>query len=331
MIKPNLNFRTKENFFVVPQETLIEVLDLLPVKNTNFTPSIKRKIIDQYESLSKVQIKELSNAKEDKATVISSQDIEVLDTLIDFWKFHNYKEKLQLAEKDLELMQLTLKQRASISSPSHYQFKNMEMIKSENPRQSHARHLLGAYGSGLEQSLRFKYGFHHWFDPELGRDKNSYINFLDLSYFFQSHNYIFEILDLLSLQNYNSFISSWSWRIKLNSVKKDDELSQSATGAFGFGNRVNSFQWFSLLAAKSYHYDNKSYIIPNLNLGIKYHLTQYRLVADYIGSFHSTEPGETDEFMLQLKRDFKSASLSISHQLFQGFSQSSLGFEFYFD
>lgn len=265
-----MNFKSKNEIFVVPQVTLREVVGEFNSSLANFEPSIKRRILERVSHFSSLEKDSFKKGMRELKELNIIENPDVLDNLVDFWKYKNYKEKTKLSNEDKTLMYETLNLRSKnvgVSKPV--------MIKTpagENPVFGHKLSRV-SIGSGEDLiDLCIKYGFHDFFDPELGYDNKSFINFMDINFFKKDKDQSFrvKVADILSLNQYNSFLPSFAWRASLNYQSILNNSYAGLLGAVGISHRESSQQVFSLIGFRFRRYEELSLARPVVNLGYKY-------------------------------------------------------------
>lgn len=327
VVRPSLNFKTKNDLFVVPQETLKEVKEKMKVKDIQFLPSIKRKLIAQFEILPKAEKEKTIGAKSSLETLKSLKQTNSLDLMIDYFKMRNYQENTHLDRDEKELMVTSLQRRASIQKTSSPLNKNFHNEKLE-PHKGHSlRKVSLVLGDGIEKAS-FRYGFHSFGDPLEGSDPSSYISFLNLNYnkFDDEDLYHFNIVDILSLQNFNAFFKNFSWRVGLNHFKWIDEDFSELNGAGGLSWVNDQYTFYVLAAFHAQKGDYVSRIEPATHLGLRYNLkNNLSFIYELRSNFNNDNYLEYSNF--EIKSFQKKYNLSLYFESYQFFDNLGLKLE----
>jgi len=194
---------------------------------------------------------------------------ELVDWIIKEYKDQNYKEKTLLKKESKIQMYDTLKRRASIGSAS----KDISISTplDENPFWGHKLSLISIGGNKDIYSLRFRYGFHDFFDTDLGFGHSSYIKFMDTEFRNKQNDDLLQIdiIDILSLQSYSSLFKNLSWRGKFSYFNHDKKEGTDFTGGVGLSHNLTKFQIYSLITTSALLLEESSNVYLGINTGIK--------------------------------------------------------------
>ena len=326
IIRPDLTFESLEDIFVVPQETLKEVVKKFSVGDMSFRPSIKRKISKQYLSLSREQKENFSMSLLNLEDINKNNDVEVLNVLVDYWKLKNYKEKLALNHTEKKLMFNTFLQRSKLKSQNKEFSYDLFIDKVRPDLGHHLSRVSTRFGEG-ESRVSYRYGFHDFFDSPIGYDSSSYIRFLDAEVSLNKNYIDMTVADILSLQDYLWHLPQFSWRGQLNFSKRDEDKKGSLNALGGVSHLMQSSQIFVLVGTSLLRDEKMNLIIPIANLGYKYEFSDgYMIVLDYIYSSEKTNRN----YKLELKKTLKDINYLITVKEKHLSSFVSIGAELYF-
>lgn len=246
-IKPSLKFKSKEELFVVPQVTYREITAKIGVGKARFSPSLKRSIRSQFKQLSQKEKDLFFQGKRSSEDLKQIHSVQTLDTLVDFWKLKNYQAKTKLPTKEKKIMFQTLLRRSQVKEETSTQ--EIKLPNSENPEEGHKLSQAGIGVANSGYSLSFKYGFHSFEDQELGFDGSSFINFMEGVYIKAREDYLFklDIVDILSLQDFDVLFKNFSWRAKITYIEVNEESIPLIQGGVGLSKRWDKVQLYSLV------------------------------------------------------------------------------------
>lgn len=289
VIKPSLNFSSKDELFVVPQVTYREIYQTMGKGGSNYRASLKKNILNQYNLLSLSEKNDFLRWKKDTSLIaLEENSIPTLDTLINFWKLKNYEAKTKLSPKDRRKLFTTMLSRSKISKSS-----NRPVIKipvDEDPIIGHQLSSFGVGGNQNAYSLKFRYGFHDFSDNSTGFDSGSYIKFLDTLYLSRNHKKYFksDIIDILSLQDFTFLFKDISWRVKLSYGGFENEMFYAGQGSIGLSKRIRGDIQLYTLAGLTFLNRRVEEVKESISVGMKYKLTSKLLLissGEYITSF----------------------------------------------
>lgn len=297
--KPEWDFKSKNDLFVVPQVTLQEIVEKTSSPSPDFRPAIKRIIAKRFSELTSKQVSKVLKAKENLAFISEIDSIDELDLLIDLWKLDNYKNIISIEKDSKERMNATLLRRSQLKGLS----KEYLLIKENALRAPHKAHkfkrLALKWQDGLRLNLR--YGFHNFEDPSQGYDEKSYIDFINLETLYKKKKASlssFKLIEILSLQDFTWSYPQFSWNIRVHSETKNqgDDLPKDlfTTGGVGLSSIGATYQLYflgNLLINNSFQ-DSKHFIGPLFRIGLKKSLSEkfmalLTLEAKKLGSHES--------------------------------------------
>jgi len=269
IIKPDMDFASKDELFVVPQVTYREIASKIGTDEISFRPSLKRKINSQYHSLNNSHQKDVIKIIEGQKSISAFDNVEVIDTVIDFWKFTNYKMNAKLDKRSKDLMYASLLRRSEISSTSNQSI--VQIPESENPADGFPLSLISLGGGADVWQVRYRYGFHDFYDSELGFDQHSYIKFMDINFSNEKGEdlLILDVIDILSLRSYSSLFTGLSWRGKLTYFNHDKRSGAELTAGTGLSWGSEKLQFYTLGTMNSYRFNERSETQLGLNPGFK--------------------------------------------------------------
>lgn len=258
-VKPELNFETKDSWIVLPPETVRELLAkgvLDP--QTTFRSSVRRRLKWRRQNLTQAQITQLSQARSSHEALSSTVDVAVLDTLIEEWKYRNYRAKTQLPAKEAALMEKTFAQRAQIQQSSLPLPADSEMAQLENlipPYKSHRPyalrlgigHINSQFNSNDEGYLLIagQAGAHSEYQTPKGYFDASSIEYLSFAaeYGFESEKWIdwkIRLAHVKAIEPISSSEKNWSWQFQIDIDKN--------CGLCGSGGVGGALQWHKLIS-----------------------------------------------------------------------------------
>jgi hypothetical protein len=275
VLSPEINFQSKNDFFVVPQVTLRDVVKTFQITETQFQMSIKNQMKYRFDNLSKNQ----------KNIFLSHQktlDPEILDIKVDYWKYKNYKKKTQLSKKEKEEMYEIYSNRAKVADKiSVIPVKNKNELQFNRPDIGHDISKVKFALGSPESQIGVRYGFHEFSDPMNGFDDSSYISLLNLNYGEKTKNY--EVLDLLSLQSFYSFIPSISWRVKANYYEHNENSYNQFLVGLGFSKLSFQTKFYFLITVNSFAQGSTHLGRGGINWGVREELKEaYWYLESYL-------------------------------------------------
>lgn len=336
VIKPHLDFQTKENIFVVPQETLREVHTLLGAKSITYKESIKEKLQHNYLNLQPQQKRKFKAWKKKLGKKISQNDIIIIDMLVDYWKHKNYRAHNNLSLDQRKMMIDVFNQRASFDIESKLASKPRASNKEPHKAHKRSKFQIG-FDNKLKTYFNINYGFHDIGDLKEGYQDNAYIDLFDISFFEQNKTWIADLLDIKSLENIHQVIPSISWRGLVQHQSNESQLYQGVYALAGISQEINkNLKFFSLagigLQHKAQDQINIHYAPYILNLGGYYLLkSNFTLTLDSLTFYHNTKRLHSSHVQIELLKNFELFTLSIgSRQLFNKKNLNTISIKSYF-
>ncbi len=334
VVRHNYQYNSKKTLFVVPQETLKEVVTQFNTNPFQFVASIKRRIERQYLAFSNKQKILFSSGKREIKNLKVISDPLVLDALVDYWKWRNYQAKTRLSKKHKQLMFQTMYQRSELKQTEVPASLIQNPVMKQRPDHGHGISKVALAAGDKYQSFRLRYGFHDFYDTPIGHDDSAYINFLDINltnYNNQLEKRI-EIIDILSLQNFYWHLPALSWRAKLNYREfNNDHKVGSLLAGVGISSKLSDHTFYGLFSFTSYKQQSQSIIRPGINLGFKslYGETkkgQIYFVSEYFGDAATENNGLTGKFKASLLYYQKEKSLSVFFE--RSLAHENIGLEY---
>ena len=277
-VNPAWNFTSDNDLFVLPRRTLRELVSVTNHMSPNYRPSIKKHIFHNFNQLNKKDQSLFAQAKKDIKKLEKIQSIPIVDGLIDYWKFTNYKKKTRLDDNERKLMHATLLKRSQMEGSS---ISHIDTITENHQHQAPHRglddHQLGL-AIGDQHHLFFKYGFHSFHDPFSGQDDQAFIKFMQGEVLYDDDKFYlekFRLLEILSLQNFFIYYPQISWNITvdINNESFQSKLPHNAkaTGGVGLSHSHHGFQSYLIFSGGFFHNLENGYsnFYPLVKLGIK--------------------------------------------------------------
>ena len=214
-VDEQLELASKNDWIVIPQETLTEVVRHYDISEAYYRQSLVGKTATKFQHLSWQQQKAFAKGRKNVEALIAISDYQVLEVLVMDWKHRNYQQKTQLKKEEKELYLL-----------AHQRLAQAPMVVTKNFSDSTPEvpttggHKLGRIrwqGNKQEQQLGIRYGIHDWDDPPWIFSTNSMINFFQVDVSHKEQDTIklkrIQLLDLKSLENFSWFFPRWSWSV----------------------------------------------------------------------------------------------------------------------
>lgn len=273
VIKLNWDLKSKNTLFVVPVEVVKEIGLLENSKTPIQRISIQKKIQRRMNKFNEKQFNLFKNALKNENELNSLSDIFVLDTIIEFWKFRNYKYKTKLPDEQKHLMYAALNRRSTLPTQSRFEYESEHQNMA--PHLSHDISKLDINILRSKANIHLRYGFHSFEDPSLGNDGSSHFRFLKSVLTKEQEIYYLsqiEFLDILSLQDFTFAMPELSWRANISHLKTLNENFISFSGGLGISQKKNKIQSY-LLFGGEFNKDTtrkKSKLKANYYLGMKY-------------------------------------------------------------
>lgn len=107
-------------FFVLPLETirLLDKRGMIKQQDPVYRASIRTRLQNRLHKMTAAQRKLYRKARHELSVVETLDDIQVLDALIDYQTFHNYKQKTRLSAAESRVFEATFAKRAQLGNPS---------------------------------------------------------------------------------------------------------------------------------------------------------------------------------------------------------------------
>ncbi|MBT4792331.1 MAG: DUF4105 domain-containing protein [Halobacteriovoraceae bacterium] len=294
VIRPSFKSLSKDHLFVVPQETLKEVVRSFNSKISQYKPSIKKQIESQFTQLTSKQKTRFSRAKYDENELELISEPLVLSALVDYWKWKNYDVNTRLSPLEKKIMFRTMERRSQFKTIDILNNKVLDDEEIYRPSVGHGFNKV-VLASGVDfQKVSLRYGFHDFFDSPIGHDDSSYIKFLDLQIRREKINgkerleKAIDIVDILSIQNYYWNLPAVSWRVNASYKDYVSNKKLSLLGGLGIGRKSYEKTFYSLVTFSGQKTNDSFIGVPGLNIGVKQHLYgektfQIFIVGEYLG------------------------------------------------
>lgn len=261
--KPNNNLRESFKLWVIPSDTLKEVVgEKGIIKKEVFRPSIVSKFEARIKhtpsnlaEIAKKIVKMRQIEIEDYKVLDINQKAQVLDLSYDYLEYLVLQDKITKDISDkLALKLLNARSRLKIL------LEKIIATPKGNPLETHPSKLLGVSAGNLDDKnyyeLNIRPAYHGLLDPDKGYIQGQTINFLDLS-FRQIENQDFKlnelnILDINSFSLKNSFLKPISWKLytglnRQDSPNKKQDLIYQNKLLFGTSSKITDNSLTSIL------------------------------------------------------------------------------------
>lgn len=271
VIYPSITINSKNDVFVLPQQTLREILNKVGYKSLTFWPSSKDGIKSCYQELTADQQNEFIKLRTQSIvdTSKNNYDMSVLDCLIDFYKLQNYKSKTKLDSDNSKRLFYYLNLRSLIAKSS-----NVQPIKENKSLRPHLGHDYAkfAIGGGDQlQKFNFRYGFHNFYDPIEGLGSESLVDFMNITYsrFVGRSNLHLGVVDILSLSSFEPIFSDLSWRARYDYFIHDQSKTNRIFAGVGLSKVRDNLAFFGLIGVDAKDTRNEK-VSAAINIGFKY-------------------------------------------------------------
>jgi hypothetical protein len=192
-IRPSLNLDKEfsKSDFIIPVETL-KILNKKGILSFyKFRPSIKSRLIYKTETMTfhqKISFLKAIHSIDFSKTI---NDPLILDGLIDYWNYTNYKKKtnLSISEKERRdsalLNRALIKTKVNISTPKYITQEDNSILKTHNPSRlsiSINRNSFKDHNKKLfSANLKYMFGNHNISDSSVGYNDFAYIDYFGLN------------------------------------------------------------------------------------------------------------------------------------------------------
>lgn len=251
---------------VLPAETVRIMIDKgFADPDPKYRASILRRLQEKISQLSEQSKRDFRPATKSIEKVNSLEDPNLLDALMDYWLYENYKVQTRLPQKDKELMEATIARGAALQKTSTLQISNVEIKKKQNlspPFLGHRPHWVEVEGGLWDQDKGYG-GFHYrsgihpiWLNDRSYQDVSA-IEYLGFDLQTRGdENPLWSILMVKALtledvwrEMNSSFKPSWGFDVALGNdclLCSDDGTTQTTrlnfSGAFGVSQKFSSWQ-----------------------------------------------------------------------------------------
>lgn len=269
-IKLDWDIKSINDLFVVPQVVLKEIVSLSKIKSPKQRVSIQKKIYNELNSFTDQQNTQFKKILKSSENVNIINDVKVLDTAIDYWKFKNYKSHTNLSKVQQGIMYETLSKRATLPKTK------LNKVETQRSQAPHLAHDISRIELGLlkdELQLGYRYGFHDFGDYALGHDDKAYFSFFEPKLSIKKNNtYLnsFKFVDILSLQDFYFALPQISWRATGKFKNLENSEYYDVSFSAGVSSIIGNSQTYMLIGADNTFYDSKFFVRPNVYIGSKY-------------------------------------------------------------
>lgn len=212
-----------DRWYYLPSELVKHLNNLSDrITNVKYRPSLKKQLTKKWEGLEPVEKREAKKILNNKEIPVGYSNTKVLDTVIGYLDFTQYRIKEKLPEDQQKLMRTTLIKRSALPQASA---EKVLYDDTNRPDEGHEPQKFSLF-SKLEESrfqmgLELKQGYHDLMSNDRGYDPFSQFDFLTGSvlYDFELKKFDYEqvtIVDLISLHEYRFFDPQFSWRAKVS-------------------------------------------------------------------------------------------------------------------
>jgi len=213
-----------DRWYYLPSE-MVKHLKNLPGRITNikYRPSLKKQLTKKWESLGPVEKRDVKEILDRKAIPAGYSNTNVLDTVIGYLDFTQYRIKAKLPEDQQKLMRTTLIKRSALPQAAS---EKVLYDDTNRPDEGHEPQKFSLFSKvedrRFQMGFEFKQGYHDLMSNDRGYDPFSQFDFFTGSviYDFDLKKFDYEqitIVDLISLHEYRFFDPQFSWRAKVSS------------------------------------------------------------------------------------------------------------------
>jgi hypothetical protein len=304
-LKPELELKKQSDLLIIPLD-IVKIFyrnGLIDENQIQLRKSIRKHLDENLHQFSVEQSLTYRLAKTDPYHIDKLRDNLVLDTLIDRWKYQNYKKKLSLKKSDLLAFEKTLLRRAQwkeySNSPDEQGSAHIKAKLEKPPHLSH-RTSWFKFGMGNSRSsnlssesnleLAFRLGVHSLTSSSLGLDGHSYLEYLGLD--FDQHLK----LTPFSIYNLDEFFIEeplWSWKLTSqlkNTISRwnhffDDNLIFNFEVGLGISNRRYFFLLGPTLLKNKVSAGQDWALSPQIDCGYRYENDNFVFLGQVKQSF----------------------------------------------
>jgi hypothetical protein len=273
---------------------------LIDDSKINQRKSIHKHLEEKLRTFNTQQTHHYLMAKTNTQNMDSINDIEVLDALIDHWKFRNYKKKLVLSKEESQLFEKTLVRRSAVtnqilvsrdtlaSAAQLYSARQTE----ESPHLSHQTSWV-SFGGEFDSrdkiimpTFSFRLGVHSLSSSSKGLVGNSFMEYLGIDYGSKLKIIPFSIY---SLDDFYFAEPQFSWKIGSQFQNAnhrmahyfDEQYQFILESGMGLSNRVVFAFIGPTLYKGSQHSEQEWSLMPQLELGCRYELSHLLFLIQY--------------------------------------------------
>ncbi len=220
--RPDLDLTSHLHGFVLPLDTLrvLQSHGLLETESPRFRSSVRRRLNEKIERMSLSQRMYFEQALGELSATQNSRDPLVLDALIDYWTYRNYKEKTFLPLNEKSLYEATLMARSQTLGDSVVSENELKLKSAGPPHLGHLTSWISLGAFQFQQSkdntklfqgmVSARLGAHSLIAPADGYDDFAAIEYLGLDWGPEKR---FLFASIYSLQEFNWAMKRFSWRV----------------------------------------------------------------------------------------------------------------------
>lgn len=179
MVRPELEFSSKNKLAVLPHETVKEVVDKYSASLSHYRPSLSKVIDWRINGLTFSQMMNYRRAMNSQ-NQWAMNDPDLIDVLVDGMREKNYQKKTLLTIAEKKQMQDILEMRSEMSMTTEEKQAPIDENKPFAPHLAHKSKRLQFVGDSDSSGFSLAYGLHHRTDALAGFDPYSFINYLQL-------------------------------------------------------------------------------------------------------------------------------------------------------
>ncbi len=361
-VNPDWNLTERIPYIVVPVDTLKIANETKNfVKSVGFRPSKKRVLTKRIQELSSKEKEYFSKTTKDfdpypLINLDKKSKAKVLDTLMDYIDYKSAEEVLK------EKSEVSQKKRKVLISRAKTGVKtnpiNVDLPLSESPHLGHDSRRISLFTGSASQTghfnaLEYRFALHDLMDPVTGHNPKSTMEMGNIrlrfnhkvkyknnsSSFRLDH---FSLIDVVSLNHLERFLSNISWRFYLGAKNIRDDgcvdcLAPSIEGGGGLSQKNNSFYYSFFLT--TLFQPQKKFGHRGYRLGFGPEFSLYwqpydRLTLKTFGEFYYyifINNHTSYRYGLELRTEFvKNIALNINYTRLESEGEGSLGILYYY-
>ena len=231
--RPTLRMTDQFRLWVIPIDTVKALYKAGLVESVQYRPSKVTKIRYMASGLNSQNRKTAKNIADDAmdpAVLLEQQGsredkIRVLDLAVEYLQYSYVKKKFSRDDYTPLFLNI-LKERSTLGKPDGF---NYAPPVPSSPEKGHGSNRLAVgYGYGEDkffQEIRLRPAYHDLMDDDTGYTPGSQIQFCDIAlrYYFSDRKFeleAFDLIDIISLSERDSFFKPFSWKAKTGLMQK---------------------------------------------------------------------------------------------------------------